>query len=213
MTVLNYVKEMSDSGYAIENVGSFHRVMLPFLVRRLGLLVSSSIVDIGAGSGHGLIPLWSEGFRNLKAIDKDNYNFNILFDRFGISGIHCDIQKDAIALEDNSVDLVISLHVIEHLASPDNLMREVYRVLRKGGVFAMVTPDWRKQYKNFYRDPTHIRPYDQESIVRLLKMYGYSDVFSTPWGSRWGLGRLQAYRLFPKLGLIGNDLFAQGCKR
>jgi SAM-dependent methyltransferase len=213
MTVFGYVREMSDSGYNLEDIGLFHRTMLPFLVRRLGLTTSSRIVDIGAGSGHGLLPLWLEGFRNLVAVDRDAFNFARLAEQFGIPAIHCDIEQDAVALEDNSVDLVISFHVIEHLVSPHNLMREVYRILRQGGIFALVTPDWRKQYRTFYRDPTHVRPYDHESIVRLLKMYGYGDVFSTPWGSRWGLGRLRAYRFFPRLGLIGNDLFAQGRKR
>jgi SAM-dependent methyltransferase len=58
--------------------------------------------------------------------------------------------------EDNTFDAVLCDWVLEHLSSPDEFLREVYRVLKKGGVFlfrapnswlyeaiiAKLTPDW-----------------------------------------------------------------------
>ena len=43
--------------------------------------------------------------------------------------------------EDNAFDAVLSDWVLEHVSSPDQFMREVYRVLKKGGVFFFRTPN------------------------------------------------------------------------
>jgi hypothetical protein len=83
-------------------------------------------------------------------------------------------------------------------------------VLGKSRAIALVTPDWRKQYKTFWRDPTHVHPYDRESIARLLRMHGFRHVQTCAWGSAYGLGRMGAYRLLPRLGLIGRDLLSIG---
>jgi len=107
----------------------------------------------------------------------------------------------------------MSFHVIEHLSRPDVYLFEINRILRNGGGVAfLVTPDWRKQFKAFYRDPTHIRPYDKESVARLLRIWNFrANVFS--WGSAYGLGRLKLYRWFPRLGMIGRDILAVGIKQ
>ena len=53
--------------------------------------------------------------------------------------------------DDNTFYGVFSEHTIEHLYPSDalNLFREVYRVLKKGGVFRVITPDLKK-YVDFY---------------------------------------------------------------
>lgn len=207
-----YLNEMAADGYDMEHISKFHCVMLPYMMKILAISPKSRVVDIGAGHGHGLIPLYKNGFRDLVAVDRYTDNFKNFELKFGIRSTHCNIEKDRIELEDESVDVVICLHLIEHLSSPDNLINEVHRILRKGGNFVLVTPDWRKQYLTFYRDPTHIRPYDKESIVRLLRMHEFLSVRTMAWGARWGLGQLEAYRIFPRLGLIGNDLIAYARK-
>lgn len=48
-----------------------------------------------------------------------------------------------LAMADDSVDIVYSSHVLEHLAFDDlrRALREIHRVLRPGGVFRSVLPD------------------------------------------------------------------------
>lgn len=53
-----------------------------------------------------------------------------------------DIVADARALpfEDDSVDAVISEQLFEHVRDPQNIVKEIYRVLRPGGLVFVTTP-------------------------------------------------------------------------
>ena len=46
---------------------------------------------------------------------------------------HADIPSD-------SMDVVLMMHVIEHVPDPHSTIREIFRVLRPGGTFVMETP-------------------------------------------------------------------------
>lgn len=53
--------------------------------------------------------------------------------------IQCDLDKD-IPLKSDTVDVVTSLAVLEHLNNPMNNLREAYRILKKGGLLILTTP-------------------------------------------------------------------------
>ena len=83
-----------------------------------------------------------------------------------------DALADLAARPDRSLGGVFSAHFVEHLA-PDVLERlvaESARVLAPGGVFVAATPNagcLSVLGYDFWRDPTHVRPYDP----RLLAFY------------------------------------------
>lgn len=209
---MNYLKEMSDNGYSVATTGKFHRTMLPYVFSTLKISYDSEIIEVGAAQGHCAISLWTAGFRNIKIVDIDTYNFNYFKETYGFACFQCDVSRKDLPFPSHSIGTVLNAHLIEHLSTPSHFLTESFRVLQHGGVFVLITPDWRKQYKIFYRDPTHVHPYDKESIARLLKMAGFSRVRVYSWGSGYGLGRLQAYRIYPRLGMIGRDILAVGVK-
>jgi SAM-dependent methyltransferase len=202
-----YLSEMADHGYSAETIGPFHRFMIPWLFESHGVGKSAAILDVGAGQGHAAISLHAAGWRSITVVDIDDLNFPSFRERFGFRTIRCDIAHEPLPLADDSMDAAICLHVIEHLDRTAHFLAEARRVLKVGAPFFIVTPDWRKSYRTFWEDPTHVRPYDKFSIVRLLRMYGF-DATVQSWNSRFGLGRLQTYRLWPRLGMIGTDMIA-----
>lgn len=208
---MNYLTEMSKSGYTSENISDFHYTMIPWLFRKYGIGLDATILDIGSGQGHGFIPLVSNGWKNIIAVDKYEDNFPIFKDKYAITTIQTDICNGTIPLESESVDAIICFHLIEHLENYDNFMLEISRLLKPNGFVFLVTPDWQKQFKTFYRDPTHIRPYDKMALCRLFRMYDFEPQ-SFSWGSAFGGGKFKLYRFIKSLGLIGSDLLIVATK-
>jgi SAM-dependent methyltransferase len=208
-TFKNYLKEEATN----RNVSSesartpFIKFMYPWLFKKYGVGKDAKIVDVGAGGGEFLMTLSDAGYRNLSAIDRDDYFFDKFRSKFGFDCYKKDINYEPLPFKDESMDAIFNSLVISHLESPDNLLKESYRILRPKGLIFIITPDWRRQYKTFWRDPTHVHPYDKQGISRLLLMYGFKpEIYS--WGSAFGLGRLNAFRLFPRLGLLGEHILA-----
>lgn len=58
----------------------------------------------------------------------------------GYSIVDTDLDKHKLPYPDNSFDIVIASHVLEHVAQPDVILREMDRVLKKGGAMLVATP-------------------------------------------------------------------------
>lgn len=77
---------------------------------------------------------------------------------------------------DNSFDIVYSKSFIEHLSQPEQYFTESYRVLKPGGLLLTLTPDWESQFKKFYDDPTHVRPFTIVSLKDIQAMSGFKNI-------------------------------------
>ena len=143
-----------------------------YLTGRYGLRKGEKFLEIGYGRGEFL-----DSFKQLGldcfGVDLSDYSATNLKD---IQVEKVDVSKDKLPYEDNCMDVVYHKSLIEHLYSPDQLMKETYRVLKPGGRVIILTPDWVSQMKVFYEDFTHSRPYDKNSLRDLLLVYGFSNV-------------------------------------
>ena len=75
--------------------------------------------------------------------------------------------------EEDFFDGVVSLHLIEHLVFPMDMMGGVRHILKRGGKIFIETPNWTRvfvpfSYMFFYNDYTHIRPYSIFAITKLF---------------------------------------------
>ena len=91
-----------------------------------------------------------------------------------------DIEKDKLEHEDESVDFVTMNAMIEHIKNPDNIFKEIRRVLKKNGLVFVRTPNWQMDYKNFYNDPTHVKPYTPQSLKQTFELYNLKTIFIEP---------------------------------
>lgn len=80
----------------------------------------------------------------------------------------------------DQIDFVTMNAVIEHLSDPGNILTEIKRVLRPGGMLFIRTPNWQMDYKNFFNDPTHVKPYSPVTLTNVLKLFGFSVPFVEP---------------------------------
>ena len=86
--------------------------------------------------------------------------------------------------KDETFDTVICSQVIEHIPKEESVFKELNRVLKKGGLLIIGTPDydkrtWRviekvykKILKNAYGDK-HITNYGRDMLDRILKQHGF----------------------------------------
>lgn len=101
-----------------------------------------------------------------------------------------DLDRGGIPFPDDSHDLVIASHVLEHVRRPVEAFAEFVRVCRPGGHVYVEAPSERalllpgmpfdhdKFFSlSFYDDPTHVsRPWTPQSFYRLACYYGCSPV-------------------------------------
>jgi predicted SAM-dependent methyltransferase len=96
-------------------------------------------INIGAGSTK------IEGFLtcDYDKLNNPDYCFNL--------------ETDTFPFANNSVEIVVAHHVLEHLSEGYfNCLKELYRVCKHGATIDIRVPHHRHDY--FYDDPTHRRP-------------------------------------------------------
>lgn len=139
------------------------------------------ILDIGCGQFPHFLK--SVGFKEKHGIDgkihPDSFKDTIFLKRI-------DVEKQKIPYKDNYFDAVVMLAVFEHI-SPDCLpflLKDIYRVLKKQGVFVITTPSpWSspilKLLSNLWiiskvEIKDHKHAYSRYTIVDFLCKAGFS---------------------------------------
>lgn len=156
MMVISYIKESKDSNmsqfqnmYYPESVfGGFTHLdgTIAFYSRVNALLQPSSVVlDIGCGRGeYGDDPvLFRRKLRILKGKCKKVIGVDV--DEIGEKNPFIDefrrIESRQWPVEDQSVDLCLVDHVVEHIENPNEFFFECARVIKSGGYICIRTPN------------------------------------------------------------------------
>jgi len=99
------------------------------------------------------------------------------------AGILCHTSLSA--LPDSSMDSVLSFHVLEHLPEPAPILRELYRVLKPGGVMVAEVPHAGDvllnqlncdEFKEFTLWSQHLVLHTRDSLKRLLAASGFAEI-------------------------------------
>lgn len=135
------------------------------------------ILDIGSGSHSSSITKkwWPDC--HYTGVDRDvNYD-NTPED---ISAMDEFIQLDLTELDykkipDNSFDVIIMSHVIEHLHNGDQVLPLLFKKLKKGGLFYIEFPceasasfPSKRETLNFFDDDTHVRIYSIKEVANIF---------------------------------------------
>ena len=123
-------------------------------------MVSGKVLEIGTGMGYG-IDVVAPAADHFTTIDKSEaYDATL-----PANAEFKQMQVPPIGFADESFDYVISFQVIEHIKRDKDFVREVSRVLRKGGKFIVSTPN---APMSLTRNPWHIREYNEGELRELL---------------------------------------------
>lgn len=102
--------------------------------------ISSSGVALDLGCGPGTFSrLLAKDGHFVIALDIDCEVLKQIPTESNIARICADAQN--LPLRNNSIDYALSISLIEHLPNPEEHLLEVYRVLKKGGLFVVQLPN------------------------------------------------------------------------
>ncbi len=151
----------------------------PFLDALLQIDPHALALDLGCGRGEWLEKLQGMGF-SVHGVDLDESMLSGCRDK-GFT-VTC---QDALAylsnLPDDSQTIVTAFHVIEHITIEQlrALLTEALRVLKPAGLLILETPNPENLVvatRNFYLDPTHLRPIPPELLTFLARHAGHGCV-------------------------------------
>ncbi len=141
----------------------------------------ASILDYGYGSGSWLLALRLLGYSHLAG-----YDIAANSERgreLAAQGIRVIPPGDLARLAAASLDCVRLEHVFEHLVAPLDLLQELHRLLRPGGLLVMTFPSiypWLEvedlassPFLGYLELPIHVAHHSVESSTRLLDAAGF----------------------------------------
>ena len=147
------------------------------LARRYGKL-GGKLLEIGSGMGH-LVGQLEDSF------ETDGIDLN----HWAVEQSKAVVEKtdlqtasaEELPFEDNSFDIVIIKHIVEHLPNPEKAIAEIGRITIPGGVLILATPNldsllkpWKGEKWIGYQDPTHISLHPPASWLNWIQESGFS---------------------------------------
>ena len=126
--------------------------------------VQGCVLEIGTGTGYG-IDIIAPNVKRFVTMDKTRS------EELGVMPENVEFVEAVVPplpFADESFDCVVSFQVIEHIKRDKEFVREVYRVLKKGGKFIVSTPN---RPMSLTRNPWHVREYTAEQFGALLSEF------------------------------------------
>ena len=169
--------------YSTEHVQFYDESISPLLAKYLTSFSWHVFLDVGCGDGSLLFALDRRGyFKNKTVLAVDISAKRIEAAKAISRDFRCYVD-DACKLENvgnNAVDVLASLQVIEHVPDDDAMINQIHRVLAENGV-AYITTVFKKPWAYYFHrnvngesviDPTHVREYQDDQLLRLLEKHG-----------------------------------------
>ena len=128
----------------------------------------SRLLDLGSGRGEFLHGFARQGF-DAVGIDRSRPSAP----KFSEPVLIGDYERAALPFAEDEFSVLFSKSVFEHIFDISPLMRECHRVLAPGGRMIALVPDWTAQWRHFYDDWTHVRPFTLNGLRECIACHGF----------------------------------------
>ena len=140
---------MSEKHYDINYLQNSRRLLLNLKERSYALfkeVTEGTIVDLGCGAGKDVIELAKQNGPAVKVIGLDHDPVMIAqgnTDATDIENVSFILSEaSTLPFDDNSLAGVRAERVVQHLKTPEQVVGEVYRILKPGSPFVIIETDW-----------------------------------------------------------------------
>jgi ubiquinone/menaquinone biosynthesis C-methylase UbiE len=123
------------------------------------------ILDIGAG--------YCDFINNIKGKEKHALDISDAMLKHARKGIikHKQKSTDLEEFKSEYFDIIFASNIFEHLTRKELqlTLREVYKILKKGGKLLIIQPNFKYGYKEYFDDSTHMNIYTHISMSEVLR--------------------------------------------
>jgi SAM-dependent methyltransferase len=139
------------------------------------------ILDVGCAIGNFLECVVRNP--NWEAYGVEPNKFAAGFAKENVKATIYDCMLEETDFKDESFDVVTLWETIEHLQKPLELLKYCYRLIKKGGLFFISTPNVGGfEFKMIGKDhfnigaPSHLNYFDTKTIIEILNRAGFAEI-------------------------------------
>jgi ubiquinone/menaquinone biosynthesis C-methylase UbiE len=118
------------------------RTLKSWAFDQLAPTAGETAVDVGSGTGEDVVALHEAGARAIGVEPSRGLRAEAVRRAAGADVAYVDGHAEALPFEDESVDVLRSERVLQHVDDPAAVVKELARVLRPGGRVALIDTDW-----------------------------------------------------------------------
>jgi ubiquinone/menaquinone biosynthesis C-methylase UbiE len=118
------------------------RTLKSWAFDQLAPTAGETAVDVGSGTGEDVVALHEAGARAIGVEPSRGLRAEAVRRAAGADVEYVDGHAEALPFEDESVDVLRSERVLQHVDDPAAVVKELARVLRPGGRVALIDTDW-----------------------------------------------------------------------
>jgi SAM-dependent methyltransferase len=198
---LNDLYQKSTFDYSQELQGlklSYRKLVSKAITKPQG----KSLVEIGGGNGFFLEEALTMGFESVVEIEPSVHAFSQapeFLKKFFIS----DVLKPGL-VKDDSADIVVIFHVLDHLPDPIQVLRLIHKMLKPGGKICIAVHNINSisakvlKSKSPIFDVEHTYLYSKKNLKLLLEKAGYSSVKIKHYKNSYSLAYIFHLLPFPR---------------
>jgi SAM-dependent methyltransferase len=176
------------------SIAQWRVMMVEIFQRSLNVIESKSnykrgaLLDIGCGYGFFLEKARQKGWRVFGIEPCDHARAYAKSRALAVEAGNLFYQKYV----DETFDVVTLFYVLEHLPEPLRYLKEIYRILKPGGVLLVRVPHTTpivKILKSFgirnrlYDVPSHLSDFSPRTMAMVLEKTGFNDIHTFPGGA------------------------------
>jgi SAM-dependent methyltransferase len=149
------------------------QALCKFYFQRL-VRAQDNVLELGAGYGYFI-----NNIRSARRVAVDLWPGLRECAEPGVE-VHIGRASDLQFLADSSVDFVFASNLFEHLTQDEfaATLEQLRRILRPGGTLNILQPNYRRAYREYFDDYTHITVYSDISLMDFLSAHGFQIVAS-----------------------------------
>jgi SAM-dependent methyltransferase len=132
--------------------------------------IESHVLELGAGYCH-----WINNVRAARRVAVDVWSGLPAHAAKGVEALVLDIADGLEPLANASFDVVLASNLLEHF-SPEvaaSVVKTAARLLRPGGRFILIQPNFRYSWRSYFDDYTHRSIFTDVSLPALLRAEGF----------------------------------------